>query len=73
MQFQQLNTPSAIQECLDSMPYIGEERNRSPLQVMLDRQCHCVQGAAVEPRDRPCSHCRDFTYQPGTSLRESGF
>jgi hypothetical protein len=43
-QFLQLNTPFAIQEYLESMPYIGEERNRSPLQVMEDRQCHCLDG-----------------------------
>src|ERR671912_2490312 len=39
-----LDTPFAIQEYLDSMPYIGEERDRSPLNVMLDQQCHCLDG-----------------------------
>ena len=43
-QFRKLNTAFAIQEYLDDMPYIGEERDRSPLQVMLDRQCHCLDG-----------------------------
>ena len=43
-QFLQLKTPFAIQEYLDSMPYIGEERDRSPLNVMLDGQCHCLDG-----------------------------
>jgi hypothetical protein len=43
-QFLSLGTPFAIQEYLDSMPYIGEERDRSPLNVMLDRQCHCLDG-----------------------------
>src|SRR5512133_643481 len=43
-QFSQLNTPFAIQEYLDSMPYIGEERDRSPLNVMQDGQCHCLDG-----------------------------
>ncbi|MDQ3004841.1 MAG: hypothetical protein M3R47_05590 [Chloroflexota bacterium] len=42
--FLTLNTPFAIQEYLDSMPYIGEERDRSPLNVMLDNQCHCLDG-----------------------------
>ncbi len=42
--FLSLNTPFAIQEYLDSMPYIGEERDRSPLNVMLDGQCHCLDG-----------------------------
>jgi hypothetical protein len=39
-----LDTPFAVQEYLDSMPYIGEKRDRSPLQVMQDRQCHCLDG-----------------------------
>ena len=43
-QLRRLNTPFAIQEYLDSMPYIGEERDRSPLNVMLDGQCHCLDG-----------------------------
>ena len=43
-QFLQLKTPFAVQHYLDSMPYIGEERDRSPLNVMLDQQCHCLDG-----------------------------
>ncbi len=43
-QFVQLKTPFAIQNYLDGMPYIGEERDRSPLNVMLDGQCHCLDG-----------------------------
>jgi len=43
-QFRQLNSPFAIQKYLDSMPYVGEERDRSPLNVMSDRQCHCLDG-----------------------------
>ena len=42
--FLSLDTPFAIQEYLDSMPYIGEKRDRSPLNVMLDGQCHCLDG-----------------------------
>jgi len=42
--FLSLDRPFAIQEYLDSMPYIAEERNRSPLNVMLDGQCHCLDG-----------------------------
>src|SRR5688572_30420143 len=42
--FLRLDTPFAVQEYLDSMPYIGEERDRSPLNVMLDGQCHCLDG-----------------------------
>jgi len=42
--FNQLDTPFAIQNYLDSMSYKGEERDRSPLNVMLDGQCHCLDG-----------------------------
>lgn len=42
--FNQLDSPFAIQNYLDSMPYKGEERDRSPLNVMLDEQCHCLDG-----------------------------
>lgn len=42
--FLSLDSPFAIQVYLDSMPYIGEERDRSPLNVMLDNQCHCLDG-----------------------------
>jgi hypothetical protein len=42
--FLSLKRPFAIQEYLDSMPYIGEQRDRSPLNVMLDHQCHCLDG-----------------------------
>jgi hypothetical protein len=37
-----LDSPAAIQAYLDSLPSIGEERDRSPLNVMRDRQCHCL-------------------------------
>jgi hypothetical protein len=42
--FLNLKTPFAIQEYLDRLPYVGEERDRSPLNVMLDGQCHCLDG-----------------------------
>jgi len=42
--FRGLKTPFDIQAYLDSMPYIGEERDRSPLNVMLDGQSHCLDG-----------------------------
>jgi hypothetical protein len=42
--FLSLNTPFAIQQYLDDMPYMGEERDRSPLNVMLDGQSHCLDG-----------------------------
>ncbi|HAL17455.1 MAG TPA: hypothetical protein DCP32_12125 [Anaerolineaceae bacterium] len=45
--FRQLKTPPDIQLYLDSLPYIGEELNRSPLRVMRDRQCHCLDGALL--------------------------
>jgi hypothetical protein len=42
--FLSLNTPFVLQEYLDSMPYVGEKRDRSPLNVMMDGQCHCLDG-----------------------------
>jgi hypothetical protein len=39
-----IKSPFDIQEYLLSMPYIAEARDRSPLNVMLDRQCHCLDG-----------------------------
>lgn len=42
--FQSLDSPFSIQTYLDSLPYIAEERDRSPLNVMLDEQCHCLDG-----------------------------
>jgi hypothetical protein len=42
--FRDLKTPFLIQQYLDSMPYIGEERDRSPLNVMRDHQSHCLDG-----------------------------
>jgi hypothetical protein len=40
----QLDTPFKIQQYLDSLTYKGEERDRSPLNVMLDHQGHCLDG-----------------------------
>jgi hypothetical protein len=33
-----------IQAFLDSIPYVGEDLNRSPSQVLQDRQAHCLDG-----------------------------
>ncbi len=45
--FQSFKTPFQIQEFLDGIPYIGEDLNRSPLMVMQDRQCHCLDGGLL--------------------------
>jgi hypothetical protein len=42
--FRALNSPIEIQRYLDSIPYVGEERDRCPLDVMRDGQCHCLDG-----------------------------
>jgi len=42
--FRHLSTPLAIQAYLDSLPYIAEELDRSPLRVMTDGQAHCLDG-----------------------------
>ncbi len=42
--FQNFRKPIDVQRYLDSLPYIGEERDRCPLDVMKDGQCHCLDG-----------------------------
>lgn len=42
--FQSFEAPIDIQRYLDSLPYVGEERDRCPLDVMRDEQCHCLDG-----------------------------
>jgi hypothetical protein len=42
--FQAFRDPIDIQRYLDSLAYIGEERDRCPLDVMKDEQCHCLDG-----------------------------
>ena len=42
--FQGLISPPGIQAYLDSIPYVAEELDRSPLRVMLDGQAHCLDG-----------------------------
>ena len=39
-----VKTPLQVQELLDATPYNAEERDRSPLHVLLDGQCHCLDG-----------------------------
>jgi hypothetical protein len=39
-----LQSPHAIQEYLNGIPYKAEELDRSPLQVMVDGQAHCLDG-----------------------------
>lgn len=42
--FKNIKTPFDVQEYLLSMPYVAEARDRSPLNVMLDGKCHCLDG-----------------------------
>jgi hypothetical protein len=42
--FRSLTSPAAIQAYLDGIPYVAEERDRSPLAVLQDRQAHCLDG-----------------------------
>lgn len=46
-QFQALCSAADIQRYLDSLPYVGEERDRCPLDVMKDGQCHCLDGGLL--------------------------
>lgn len=45
--FLSIRSPVQLQAYLDSLPYIAEERNRSPLAVLRDGQCHCYDGALL--------------------------
>jgi hypothetical protein len=42
--FTQLSSPFEIQACLDSIPYAGEDRNRSVHTVLGERRAHCLDG-----------------------------
>ncbi len=42
--FRSFKRPIDIQRFLDSLRYVGEERDRCPLDVMKDGQCHCLDG-----------------------------
>ena len=42
--FRKLTSPLAVQEYLDSIAYIAEELDRSPVRVMTDGQAHCLDG-----------------------------
>ncbi len=42
--FRALNSPMDVQRYLDSIPYVGEDRDRCPLDVLKDGQCHCLDG-----------------------------
>ncbi len=41
---EQLKSPYDVQQFLQNMAYKAEARNRSPLNVILDKQCHCLDG-----------------------------
>ena len=45
--FHSLDTPFRIQQYLDSLSYQAVERDRSPLNVMRDRQSHCLDGGLL--------------------------
>ena len=45
--FRSLNEPAGIQRYLDGLPYVGEYRDRCPLDVMRDGRCHCLDGGLL--------------------------
>lgn len=45
--FEKLTSPLEIQNYLDTLPYVGEDLNRSPLRVIRDGQCHCLDGGIL--------------------------
>jgi hypothetical protein len=42
--FISFQSPALIQVYLDELPYLAVELDRSPLRVMSDHQCHCLDG-----------------------------
>ncbi len=42
-----LDTPTKIQVFLDEIPYCGDDVNRSPLRVLRERECHCLDGGLL--------------------------
>ncbi len=42
-----LKTPADIQAFLDEIPYADGERNRSPLEVLREREAHCLDGGLL--------------------------
>jgi hypothetical protein len=45
--FRSFRRPPDIQHYLDSLPYVSEYRDRCPLDVMKDGQCHCLDGGLM--------------------------
>ncbi len=45
--FRSLQSPFMIQQFLDTLTYEAVERDRSPLNVMLDGQSHCLDGGLL--------------------------
>jgi hypothetical protein len=45
--FRSLESPADIQRYLDGLPYVGENRDRCPLDVMKDGHCHCLDGGLL--------------------------
>ena len=46
--FKELNTANKIQDYLDSLPFNYEKEGEtcySPIQVLENKKCHCIEGA----------------------------
>lgn len=65
-----VESPLHVQELLDATPYNAEERDRSPLNVLLDGQCHCLDGgflaALLLSKIGHTPLVLDLTPEPGT-------
>ena len=68
--FLALRTPVQVQAFLDSMPYDGGERDRTPLAVIQERRCHCLDGGLFAALALGCigfpPRIIDLVPEPGT-------
>lgn len=70
IQVREMNTPHRIQKFLDSIEYPAGEENRSPIEVLRERQAHCLDGglfgAALLRRIGYPALIVDMQPEPGT-------
>ncbi len=64
-----LHTPADIQAFLDGIPYASGERNRSALEVLRERQAHCLDGGMFADQRPEGVDCAGAARGKGYTLR----